>query len=536
MAGKRDIGGKGERHFGGWCDDVGITANPVQRDRTGWDYLIEFPLSQTVERPVPLDLQPKCIRGLVQVKASDKRGRAIHVKLDNWVRFVQESIPAFFVVIEYDRRPYPQRAYLVHVWEEQIRAVLRRLRESSANERKTPLHQQTLVLDYGEADLLESVDGAGFEAAVRRHVGDDPARYEAEKRRLIETVGYEDVVGELRARMILRADDPDGHLVDFALGRVDGIPLAGGEYRDVRFQIPELEPRAVIPEGSTLRGGQSRQDTVLRFRTRHGTARMKATVFSPKPVVHLVKRAALRARIVNPFLEMVVGLTGETECAFSLGPPDLDVALPLSEWKGYADFALLNDAGSRDRSVVDLRFSLRGREIVQRFNAIEVGGAIVAWARVIKAAWTVAERFGLQEDAVVGHDEFRSQATKFTAASADLAGEPTSFAMCLSPDAPAPAGKALIPLLHELRLGGHRLVLSVVYTGATSPAGSPDPERHCFAVTPTHVEVVGDRHLVPGEAYSEDEQVAALDAIAATCDGDPPIWSWWTVNGRSGSE
>jgi hypothetical protein len=28
---------------------------------------------------------------------------------------VKESVPAFFLVIEYDERPYPQRAYLVHV-------------------------------------------------------------------------------------------------------------------------------------------------------------------------------------------------------------------------------------------------------------------------------------------------------------------------------------------------------------------------------------------------------------------------------------
>lgn len=526
---KRNLGGMGERHLGAWCDEVGITANPVERDETGWDYMLEFPLPHPSSGSSrPLDLAPKAIRCLVQVKATDQREPAISVKLDNWVRMATETIPAFFLVLEYDQQSYPQRGYLVHVGEALIRSVLRRLRELSTRDSPAPLHRQTMALTYGAADQLRSVDGAGLEEVIRRHVGDDPHRYEEEKRQLIQTLGYEEGPGELRARMLLRADDPDGHLVDLALGRVEAIPLEGGEFRDVRFGIPAREPTLTFPRGSELRGGQYRQDTVLRFRSPQGrVARMRANVFSPKSVLNLVHRGALRMRIANPFIELVAGFSDETDCSFSMDLPDPDESLSLADLAGFADFLMLNRSIDTPGSYLDVRFMLGAREVVQRIETLPVPDTLITWAEFVQAAWSLAETFGLPLEMMVTQREILQHAEELRAASGAIRGETRWFALCTSDGVTAPTGNTQIPWVYTIAMGEQRMVLPTMYVGVLAPAGSPEPGRSCYSTTPTAVRVVNERLLLPGETFGPEDHLLVLESVASAGDGSGPVWRWW---------
>lgn len=524
---QRNVGGMGERHLGAWCDEVGITANPVERDKTGWDYMLEFPLPHALADGLhPLDLAPKPIRCLVQVKATDQSEPSISVKLDNWLRMATETIPAFFLVMEYDGQPYPQRGYLVHVGELLIRAVLRRLREISTREPTTALHRQTMAVPYGPADQLVTPDGLGLEQAIRHHVGDDPHAYEDQKRRLIRTAGYEEGLGELRVRMLLRADDPEAHLVDLALGRVNGIPIEGAEFRDVRFGV--AAPTAVpFGPGGELRGGQYRQDTVLRFRATNGAvARMRATVFSPKSVSGLVAPDSLRMRIANPFIDIVAGLTPETECTFSMCLPDSNELLPLADFSGFADFLVLNQREGGAPTYVELRFQLRGREVVQRIGAVQVIDELLTWANVIRAAWTLADTVGLPQDMDVTQQQLLSQAQEIRAAAAALRGEAGLFVICTPEELAPPTGETRVPWVYTVAMGEHRMVLSTALVGALAPAGSPEPGKRCYSMTPTEVMVLSDRLLLPGERFGPEDHVLALESIASSSDTRLP-WRWW---------
>ena len=59
----RDVGGMGEAEFKKWCYSVGLAANKFHEDKTGKDFLVEFPLDEnakhTHEAPVTARVQVK---------------------------------------------------------------------------------------------------------------------------------------------------------------------------------------------------------------------------------------------------------------------------------------------------------------------------------------------------------------------------------------------------------------------------------------------------------------------------------------------
>ena len=61
----RDVGRMGENTFEAWCNSIGLTANKSQVDKTGWDYLVEFPIDH--DNSLPADLIPKAIECRIQV-------------------------------------------------------------------------------------------------------------------------------------------------------------------------------------------------------------------------------------------------------------------------------------------------------------------------------------------------------------------------------------------------------------------------------------------------------------------------------------
>ncbi len=100
----RNLGDLGEFTLGQWCSQVGITPNPVQKDKTGWDGLLEFPLFHDLSfNPhVPLDRGLDPLRCFVQVKSTDKRPGKWKVKLSNLSLFALNPYPAFLLVFEFE--------------------------------------------------------------------------------------------------------------------------------------------------------------------------------------------------------------------------------------------------------------------------------------------------------------------------------------------------------------------------------------------------------------------------------------------------
>ena len=88
-----ELGDKGEHRFPELCVDAGLICNKVGRDRTGWDFIVEFPLSSpTTLNSLDRRLQPPECRA--QIKTVWVRSRNIRLRLSSAERLAKHPQPA----------------------------------------------------------------------------------------------------------------------------------------------------------------------------------------------------------------------------------------------------------------------------------------------------------------------------------------------------------------------------------------------------------------------------------------------------------
>ena len=124
----------GESTFQLWCANSGLVANGSKIDKTGWDFLVEFPVS-ALSADTAL-VHKASIECKVQVKATEKKNRKWAVKISNLKRLVATEIPAFFVFVEFDGMESAQRAFIVHVDEILMRKVLKKVHSINQSEKE----------------------------------------------------------------------------------------------------------------------------------------------------------------------------------------------------------------------------------------------------------------------------------------------------------------------------------------------------------------------------------------------------------------
>ena len=76
MMDKRVVGDLGEGEFACWCSQVGLTANRSLIDKTGWDYLVEFPANEKYSKPeeATWDRITPSLECRIQIKSNDIYG------------------------------------------------------------------------------------------------------------------------------------------------------------------------------------------------------------------------------------------------------------------------------------------------------------------------------------------------------------------------------------------------------------------------------------------------------------------------------
>jgi hypothetical protein len=141
---KTMIGRIGASALETWCAQAGITANRSLQDETGWDFLLQLPASDE-NPPGPLDRVPPGLTCMVQVKTTIGSDSSESIKLSNWRRMCNEPMPWFVLAVQLDPATMqPTTAHLVHIDTEWCAAVLKRLRELSA-EADVALHARYMI-------------------------------------------------------------------------------------------------------------------------------------------------------------------------------------------------------------------------------------------------------------------------------------------------------------------------------------------------------------------------------------------------------
>lgn len=233
----RDLGLMGESTFSLWCGDVGLIPNGSNIDKTGWDFFVEFPYESGLS---PQEIHKSAFECRVQVKATDKNDRKLPITLSNLRRLITAQIPAFFVFIEFDNKEHAQRAYVVHIDNNLISKVLKRLHEIEQSDKDNKFNKRTLTIHYDEKNILELPNGINLKNRFLHYIGGDISEYIANKKLHLESTGYEN--GFAQITFTTEGEENLKSLIDVSLGIKENVEVSKFRGVDTRFGILSHNP------------------------------------------------------------------------------------------------------------------------------------------------------------------------------------------------------------------------------------------------------------------------------------------------------
>lgn len=226
-----DFGEAGQSLFKNLCDRVRLTCNPSNRDRTGWDFIVEFPFSDP-RSPETLDQRQKTTCH-VQVKATAALGNGrVSLTLSAADLLAKDSHPSLIVVLRLKKDGAPLKGFVVHLLDEALSRLLRRLRLAESKGRRDT-QNLSISFDYRRFGKPFDLTPAGLRAALAEACGPDPVGYALEKVRQLTELGYEDGGVEL-AGWFHVGDDEQFSRVLLGLAPIKPVDVAAF---DVRFGI-----------------------------------------------------------------------------------------------------------------------------------------------------------------------------------------------------------------------------------------------------------------------------------------------------------
>lgn len=233
----RDLGQMGESTFSLWCADAGLIPNGSRIDKTGWDFFVEFPFDSGLS---PTEIHRSAFECKVQVKSTDKNERKLSIALSNLRRLITAQMPAFFVFIEFDGKSTAQRAFVVHVDNELISNVLKRLHEVEQSDEDNNLNKRTMTISYDESHRLNNLDGVSLKESFSSLIGNNIAEYISRKKSFLESTGFED--GFAQITFTTEGVDNLRTLIDVSLGIEKQVDISNFRGVDTRFGIASKTP------------------------------------------------------------------------------------------------------------------------------------------------------------------------------------------------------------------------------------------------------------------------------------------------------
>jgi hypothetical protein len=331
-----DLGDWAESAFAAQCSAAGATRNKSVQDRTGWDYLVEFPVRRLLG--LPGDLQPSEMSAQVQVK-SKKKGRAsVKIKLSNALRFANNPTPCFLVLYLATDGGHPVRTFAKHFWHPEIEHALRRAREAG-DVPAADLARQTLTLSFAPEDEHSDDLLAWMEATVLPS-GD---RYAETKLAFSRSVGLGD--GSIHGSISFEADDLAA-LVDHQIGLIPTAPIVDVTIKQKRFGIDAPVPMF------------SGRPTIVNMRTHPKPCRVRVrgvddlTISMPgqiySPSIPDLPEELFKLRVVADFMELIVTHGGQVTMNLE---SSADIQRPLGSLKALIDTLTQSGSGPLDISI-----------------------------------------------------------------------------------------------------------------------------------------------------------------------------------------
>jgi hypothetical protein len=182
------LGHAGESQFTHLCDLANLTCNKSHRDETGWDFIVEFPMTAP-RQSLTLDQRaPEVCHVQLKTTAVTGRGR-VSVKLSAVERLAKDVRPALIVVFLSRPNGDLLTGYAIHLLDAPLAHVLKRLRMAQAGG-QLDIHRATLTFDYRRVGAQFEVTADGLREALSDACGTDAALYVRRKQAQLEELGY----------------------------------------------------------------------------------------------------------------------------------------------------------------------------------------------------------------------------------------------------------------------------------------------------------------------------------------------------------
>lgn len=226
-----ELGEKGEARFREICADAKIICNPSSRDRTGWDFLVEFPFTEpTIDET--FDKRTSPISCHFQVKTVWTSSGRIKLRLSSAERLAKEPKPSFIYVFEVNNDLAFVDAYLIHVLDENLSKVLKRLRTEQAKF-ATKINEKTITFDVAKSGRKIPPTGPGLLGGIKDCVSSGLNEYITTKKAQLSSLGFE--LRRYQGKVKMRVGSHE-EMVDAFLG-LQEIEVSDFEMFEIRFGI-----------------------------------------------------------------------------------------------------------------------------------------------------------------------------------------------------------------------------------------------------------------------------------------------------------
>lgn len=225
-----ELGHKGELHFATVCNDAHLVANRVDRDRNGWDFIVDFPF-RSDGPPTSLDKRDAPISCRVQVKTIWHDNEAVELRLSAAERLAKDPKPTFIYVLKIDDNGQAVRGHLIHLLDNNLAKILKRLRrEHARGNQKINRHYISFNVNAG-VEIEPS--GEALAQTITRMVDARQSSYVETKAEQLRRLGFEDGGHKISLTVVASSYQ---ELVDASLG-LRPLTFTQRKHVETRFGI-----------------------------------------------------------------------------------------------------------------------------------------------------------------------------------------------------------------------------------------------------------------------------------------------------------
>lgn len=257
-----------ERYFAAACSLAEALAHAPDEDERGWDFLVEFPKAKHEGHA---DTHPPPPSAYVQIKTTLRGKRNVRVKLSNALHAAQSRQPWFVILLDFDDKGKLVHAYAAHVWDGLMRATLMAVRKCELAGGQ--LNKKSFTLSFSAKDDHKTGLIEWMQSSIEA-VGNN---YEASKKELYETLGYEGGAGT--GHMTITATTSD-EIAEAFLGLGSGLKLSAFKFTQARFGLHDNAPLVDVKGGRMMIAPNSVGECEIRLRGPAGSAVYPAQVYS----------------------------------------------------------------------------------------------------------------------------------------------------------------------------------------------------------------------------------------------------------------